>query len=245
MATVLAELSDKKIEGFKLHITHNVRPFVNRIRFAPEVASRPERIAKDLANVKVLATILEEEAAMLRKWRPPPPAVDKTNAAPEGADVAMAAPESVDGEDEPEPDEKGSDAVERHIERVMNDLREQGLVDPNDEKAYEAKKTVISLDLYIAYLRAAYHTCYYCSVVTDHVEELQRKCIQHRRKPLSKMLLEEVKLAEAEKAEKEKNANGDDKDKEPSATKEVKEKNDNRDWKRNGALSMLSVRLAR
>src|SRR6266436_2304559 len=65
-------------------------------------------------------------------------------------------------------------------------------------------QTVVSLDLYLAYLRAAFHTCYYCAVVTDHLEELQRKCLKHVRKPLSKMLLEEVKAAEAEKAEKEK-----------------------------------------
>ncbi len=47
-----------------------------------------------------------------------------------------------------------------------------------------AAQTVVALDLYFAYLRAAFHTCYYCAVITDHVEELQRKCIKHERKPL-------------------------------------------------------------
>lgn len=45
-------------------------------------------------------------------------------------------------------------------------------------------QTTVALDLYLEYLRAAFNTCYYCSVTTDHVEELQRKCIKHVRKPL-------------------------------------------------------------
>lgn len=106
-------------------------------------------------------------------------------------------------------------------------------------------QTLISLDLYIAYLRAAFHTCYYCSIVTDHLEELQRKCLKHARKPLSKTLLEEVKAAEAEKAEKEKKLKAEDlddkdasADREKEKEKEVKKdrSNETRDWKRNGAL---------
>jgi hypothetical protein len=84
------------------------------------------------------------------------------------------------------------------------------------------------LDMYLAYIRSAFHACYYCSIVTDHLEELQRKCLKHVRKPMSKTLLEEVKAAEAEKAEKEKV-------KEDEKESLFKEKGENRDWKRNGA----------
>jgi hypothetical protein len=84
--------------------------------------------------------------------------------------------------------------------------------------------------LYLAYLRAAFHACYYCAVVTDHLEELQRKCLQHVRKPLSKSLLEEVKAAEAEKEKKER-----DDEKESDAPLPPKP-TENRDWKRNGKL---------
>ncbi|KAJ7087280.1 hypothetical protein B0H15DRAFT_306028 [Mycena belliarum] len=200
MNAVLSELSEKKIEGFKLHITHNVKPFTNRIRYAPEVASRPDRMEKDLANAKALALKLEGEAAELRKLKIGSKPVGDGVASSE-ADVAMDGRE----EEDSEPREQGCDAVERRIEKVMADLRQQGLVDIDDDKAYQVKKTQASLDLYIAYLRAAFHTCYYCSIVTDHLEELQRKCLKHERKPLSKMLLEELKAAEAaEKAEKEK-----------------------------------------
>ncbi|KAJ7727954.1 hypothetical protein B0H16DRAFT_1383253 [Mycena metata] len=202
MGAVLAELSEKKIEGFKLHITHNVKPFTNRIRYAPEVSSRPDRMEKDLANAKALAAKLEGDAAELQRLKTGAEST-KGGETAEGEDVSM---EVVDGEEgDLEPRDRGSEAVERRIEKVLADMRQQGLVDVNDEKAYEVKKTTVSLDLYLAYLRAAFHTCYYCSIITDHLEELQRKCLKHERKPLSKLQLEEIKAAEAaEKAEKEK-----------------------------------------
>lgn len=245
-----------------MHVTHNLRPFVNKIRYAPEVASRPERLEKDLQNVKVLAGILEQQAASLRALKLADLKSTST-AKPEGedakptqSDADMNSPE----EEDPEPKESGSDAVERRVEKVLSDLREQGLVDVNDEKAYEEKKVrrylflyisfvsnysaarqvVVSLDMYLDYLRAAFNTCYYCAVVSDHVEELQRKCLKHERKPLSKMMLEELKAAEAEKEKKTKvedkemaDETGDDKVKVKEKDTRVA-KNDPRDWKRNG-----------
>ena len=73
----------------------------------------------------------------------------------------------------------------------------------------------IALDLYISYLRAAFNTCFYCAVVTDHVEELQRKCVKHVRKPMSKAMLEEVRAATLvtdEREAKETETNGDQRD---------------------------------
>ncbi|CCM03367.1 uncharacterized protein FIBRA_05497 [Fibroporia radiculosa] len=233
MATIMAELSDKKIEGFKLHVAHITKPFVSRVRYAPEVASKPDRMSKDLANVKILAAILEEECASLRKVK----IEQKEPNADVSADGDAAMADGLSTEDEdPEPKERGSDAVERRIEKVMADMRDQGLIDAADERVLEAKKTVVSLDLYLAYLRAAFHTCYYCAVVTDHLEELQRKCVKHVRKPMSKALLQEVKAAEAQKAERELKVEGaldDEKLKEKEKDAPVKEKSENRDWKRN------------
>ncbi|KAG6915387.1 hypothetical protein DXG01_011759 [Tephrocybe rancida] len=246
----------EEIEGFKLHVTHNQRPFVNRVRYAPEVASKPDRIRKDLALAKELATVLEQEASILRRFKPT--AVRTSNGAGEAGepdgheDSKMAAPPSDDAEEEPEPKENGSEAIEQRIEKLMSDMRDLGLVDENDEKVYEEKKTVVSLDLYIAYLRAAFNTCYYCSVVTDHLEELQRKCLKHARKPLSKAMLEEMK-AEAEKAEREKEQKEDDTmvaditKKEKEKEKDVrKDRHGDRDWKRNDDrwLEWLDSKLA-
>ena len=116
---------------------------MNRIRYAPEVASRPDRLAKDLANAKTLATLLEDEATKLRSVKLPLPQPASTNGddaevIKEDPDAIMVVPDEEDEESEPR--ERGSDAVERRIEKVMADLREQGVIDVNDEKAYEEKK---------------------------------------------------------------------------------------------------------
>ncbi|RPD66715.1 hypothetical protein L226DRAFT_529121 [Lentinus tigrinus ALCF2SS1-7] len=252
MPTIMAELSEKKIEGFKLHVAHITKPFVTRVRHTPEVASKPDRLVKDLENAKKLAAILEEEYMNLRKAKIDEKpqngnASDTANGEQTDAlneDSAMR-DATAEAEDDPEPREMGSEAVERRIEKVMADLQEQGAVDTSDEKALEAKRTVIALDLYLAYLRGAFNTCYYCAVVTDHLEELQRKCIKHIRKPMSKMLLQEVQAAEAQKVESdvkvEESVEATPKEKDSSA----KDK-ENRDWKRNDErwLEWLDAKVA-
>ncbi|KAI0771991.1 hypothetical protein BD413DRAFT_604124 [Trametes elegans] len=252
MSTIMAELSEKKVEGFKLHVAHITKPFITRVRFTPEVASKPDRLAKDLENAKKLAAILEDEYMKLRKAKvdEKPQNGDEASASANGAKVeapnedTTMADATADSED-PDPREMGSEAVERRVEKVLADLQEQGAVDTSDEKALEAKRTVIALDLYLAYLRAAFNTCYYCAVVTDHVEELQRKCVQHLRKPMSKMLLQEVQ-AEAQKAEKDvKVEEGADAAKEKAAPAREKPA-ENRDWKRNDErwLEWLDSKIA-
>lgn len=275
-----------QIEGFKLHVTHNLRPFVNKIRYAPEVASRPDRLEKDLENAKVLAKILEDRAEELRLWKMPPPAPPPKTEADDGKtenqDAEMVPP--VDDEEvEPAPKERGSEVVERRIHKVMTDIKEQGDIDASDEKELEAKKVCahmscsemalliygsaqveVSLDMYLTYLREAFHTCYYCAVVTDHREELQRKCIKHDRKPLSKMALQELRAEEVSKAEKEDREKdgekkaSEDEDKEmldeaddkakvkengnsngaSAKPKQQQQDKDTRDWKRNGLCSV-------
>lgn len=131
-------------------MTHNTRPFINKVRYTAEVASRPDRLEKDLANAQKLASILEEEAATLRKFKitkspaPPGGATDGADVTEEsqGSKDAMVVDgeEATDAEDDPEPPEKGSDALERRIAKIMADLCDQGLVDPNDEKAMSAKR---------------------------------------------------------------------------------------------------------
>ena len=126
-----------------------MRPFVNRVRYTPDAASRPDRLEKDLASAKIIASRLEEEAAMLRKVKPQKqPAVHQTTGGDEDGDgqeakgdVAMADEQAEDANDEEdEPKERGSDAVDRRIEKVMGEMRDQGLVDADDEKALQYKK---------------------------------------------------------------------------------------------------------
>lgn len=251
---------------------HNLRPFVNRIRYTPDVASKPDRLEKDLATAKVLAGLLEDEAATLRKNKAQfmpakvpaaEPADGEDGQSEQKDDVAMADGQAPADDDDDDPKERGSEAVERRIEKVMSELQDQGVIDVNDDVAFQAKKvclyylrrgfvsdtvvqTVVSLDLYLAYLRAAFHACFYCAVVTDHLEELQRKCLKHERKPLSKLLLDEIKAAQAEKAEKEKEVKDEAEDADALESKEkdipAKEKpSENRDWKRNGAYPFFPL----
>ena len=62
---------------------------------------------------------------------------------------------------------------------------------------------MVTLDLYLAYLRNAFHTCYYCAIVTDHLEEFQRKCISHIRRPLTYAMRMDLEREEQKKREKE------------------------------------------
>lgn len=129
-------------------------------------------------------------------------------------------------------------------------------------------QTTIALDLYLAYLRAAFHTCYYCAVTTDHLEELQRKCIMHVRKPMTKAMKEELVRAPAgdakvkdedmkdaeskqdDEKDGEQNGSGDRDDKDEGKDKEgkrdvmLKERtgDSNRDWRRNGMFAMMFLR---
>ena len=269
----------QQIEGFKLHLSHNLKPFTNRIRYAPEVASRPDRLAKDLANAKTLASLLEDEYNRVR--RPPP----RDDVPPQDGSLGSGAQSgltedahmvdvSLDQDpDEDAPKARGSEAAERRIKKVISELKESGAVDVMNEREFEANKVkfhpllvvvlpplfslsphvplssntslpldkettilisallalsfgqdAIALDLYISYLRAAFNTCFYCAVVTDHVEELQRKCVKHVRKPMSKAMIEEVRAAtlvsdEREARETESNGDQRDGDEEPTGEK--------------------------
>lgn len=131
---------------------HNLRPFVNRIRYTPDVASKPDRLEKDLATAKVLAGLLEDEAATLRKNKAQfmpakepiaQPAEGESGQSEQKDDIAMTDGQAPDDDDDDEPKERGSDAVERRIEKVMSELQEQGIVDVNDDVAFQAKKVRI------------------------------------------------------------------------------------------------------
>ncbi|KAK7695549.1 hypothetical protein QCA50_000185 [Cerrena zonata] len=252
--TVVSELSEKKIEGFKLHVAHIVKPFVSRVRYTPEAASRPERLTKDLNNARILATTLEDEYTALRQALADAKAQKSENGAEvkdESEDVTMSETINADEEEDPEPRERGSDAVERRIEKVMTDMKEQGLLDGVDEEEVEAKRTVVALDLYLAYLRAAFHTCYYCAVVTDHVEELHRKCVKHVRKAL--IVPQETKTSDVTMSDSQDKVEGEAVKEEEKEKEKVKEPptrerqgGDGRDWKRNDErwLDWLDSKIA-
>jgi hypothetical protein len=48
--------------------------------------------------------------------------------------------DEVNDPDDPDPREKGSEAIERRVEKIMHDLKEAGRIDDEDEKEYNNKK---------------------------------------------------------------------------------------------------------
>ncbi|KLO15738.1 hypothetical protein SCHPADRAFT_902111 [Schizopora paradoxa] len=236
----LATLGEKKIEGFKLHVSHCTKPFVNKIRQAPDVASKPDRILKDLEQVKKLASLLEDEYDRVRHFKveSKPQADGDAN-----ADASVVRPDGDQDmeESDDEPRERGIDAVERRIVKLHEELPQPA--DENDMWLWENKKNVIALDLYLAYLRQAFNTCYYCASITDHAEELQRKCIKHIRRPMSKAAIAEInqhmdsgaKGSEEDKAVLQDDQENAEKPKETSEKVKSSDKSnvDGRDWKRN------------
>ena len=92
---------------------------------------------KDLANARTLAGMLEEEAAKLRKTKILE--LESSKAGTEDEPMEENHEDNTE-EDEEEPAERGSDAVDRRIEKIMAELRDQGIVDASDETAYENKK---------------------------------------------------------------------------------------------------------
>jgi hypothetical protein len=135
------------------------------MRYTPEAASKPDRMVKDLVNAKKLAAILEDEATFLRTFSPKSVASGENKDATTKDDPNDATRwgekdqgsldrpfhrdsgrEMVDADDDydPEPRERGSHAVERRIQKIMSELCDQGVIDAQDVKTYEAKKVSIA-----------------------------------------------------------------------------------------------------
>jgi hypothetical protein len=107
---------ERQLDGFKLHVNHTTRPFVTRGRTTPEVASHPERVKKDLSQIRELAVILENQAASLRRSKH---VVDDA-AVIEGKDSETSA---VNGNTEggAHSGPRGSELVEQRAEKILQE----------------------------------------------------------------------------------------------------------------------------
>ncbi len=159
MEKAVAELSEKKVirraflstavltrrrqvDGFKLHVTHTTRPFITRARMTPEVASHPERVKKDLSQIKALAAILEDEAAALRQLSPMqthPDHLGPDGPPSDGTQVKPEQPANGHGgiENEREPELRGSDLVEQRVEKILAQQLGEG---PEDRLGREYRR---------------------------------------------------------------------------------------------------------
>lgn len=104
-------------------------------------------MAKDLDNAKKLAAILEQDYEDLRKRMFKEVEVKVNNVALPtiGATAEPPGPSTEEEGLDPELRESGSEAVERRVEKVMADLRDNGELDFGDEKAVEERRVRLSL----------------------------------------------------------------------------------------------------
>lgn len=125
-------------------MAHITKPFTSRIRYAPEVASKPDRLAKDLQQARWLSSRLQEEYRGLRTVRveqkKQSSGDDSEEKNEEQPDIVMTDAADDEDDDHIDPKEIGSDVIVRRVEKIMADMRDRGLVDANDEKAVAEKK---------------------------------------------------------------------------------------------------------
>lgn len=87
-------------------------------------------------------------------------------------------------------DDRGSKAIEAKIaafaSKLEADQQAESSAEDHDEyiASQERSEKVDrqSLDWYLQYLRAVFHTCFYCVSTSDFAEELTRKCVKHVRR---------------------------------------------------------------
>ncbi|KZT62144.1 hypothetical protein CALCODRAFT_490328 [Calocera cornea HHB12733] len=203
MSVAVTHFSSQRIDGFTMHVVHNTQPYPSRVRVAPPISNKPDRMRLDLQNIKELAGVLEVDWEMTKtkvkadRSQAKKRAAEAAAAAPQEGDVAMdgeVKKEPVQIEEEAEVDDgepfRGSEKVEKRFETLVQRLREKAQEKAGDGEAdqeeLENAELRLELDLWLNYLRGAFNTCYYCALVCDHVEALQRKCVKHIRMPYVK-----------------------------------------------------------
>ncbi|KAG8759946.1 hypothetical protein FRC14_004499 [Serendipita sp. 396] len=160
------KLSGQEIENFKLRVTMIRSPLIAKIKRTSVLVSGNERLEEDIDTMKRLVHILEVEADTLANYKP---LAERT--AVEGVDVKMESPVK---EEQESTDyiHRGSAAVQARLDQMLPPLQ-------GSESRYQ--RLAMTVDLYLAYLRSAFYCCYYCAVIADRADELQRKCVKHIR----------------------------------------------------------------
>ncbi|PLW18270.1 hypothetical protein PCASD_16065 [Puccinia coronata f. sp. avenae] len=166
-------LGESRINNFTLHLMISERPAFQKLRLCPGVMNTPERIIKDLAQIRKLAASFEAE------YFGPGFSEEKSGSAAIDAKISKMReeippnPDSTSKQSEtagtPTPQDPGLNPDETEAKPDLAREKNEAL----DKKA---------LDLYIYYLRTAFNCCYYCVCVCDFQEELSRRCPKHVRK---------------------------------------------------------------
>lgn len=153
------------------------RPAFQKLRVTPGIMNTPERITKDLAQARKLATWFENEYYShgngSEEEKRGSAAIDERVASmPEFTmDATMA---------ETSRDVDASIVNDDDPEKPATESGEQSNPSKSHQNLKVQKKT---LDFFLYYLRTVFNSCYYCACVCDFQEELLRRCAKHVRRP--------------------------------------------------------------
>ncbi|MBW0491899.1 hypothetical protein O181_031614 [Austropuccinia psidii MF-1] len=171
-------LSESKLNNFTLHMMRAERPAFQKLRVCPGIMNTHDRILKDLSYIRKLAVQFENEYFGLGVDE------DKRGSTAIEAKIKHMKEELVENIGSTS---LGSDAKLDKVDSEtpqnleLSDLDGESKALVPDEKMYFIDKK--ALDIYLYYLRTAFHCCYYCVCVCDFQEELLRRCAKHVRKP--------------------------------------------------------------
>jgi len=101
-------------------------------------------------------------------------------------DIKMASPLKENGSNHESYVHRGSAALLARLDKLMPHTDEE----ETDEA--RVQRLTASVDLYLSYLRSAFYCCYYCAVIADRADELQRKCVKHIRSPFNEKEMQDV-----------------------------------------------------
>ena len=127
-------------------------------KLGPSELGLPDRVAKDLDHVRLVAQALERELGDVRG--------------------SEAIEQRFDAGREADSSSEGLAALVRFFLLLGLGSSEQEKAD-GDALRQQNKNT---LDLYLSYLRTAFNTCYYCTATHNFPEELERRCPRHLRR---------------------------------------------------------------
>jgi hypothetical protein len=193
-----------QVDNFRLQVTMIRSPLIARIKRTSVLVSAEKRLAEDLETMKRMVDMLEKETDMLANYRP---LAERVAEDTEG-DIKMASPLKENGSNHESHVHRGSAALQARLDKLMP---------PTDEETDETRvqrvcksfpkvwdiylsflpwisilQLTASVDLYLSYLRSAFYCCYYCAVIADRADELQRKCVKHIRSPFNEKEMQDV-----------------------------------------------------
>ncbi|KIM25618.1 hypothetical protein M408DRAFT_331147 [Serendipita vermifera MAFF 305830] len=175
------KLAGQEVDNFRLQVTMIRSPLIARIKRTSVLVSTEKRLAEDLKTMKKLVDLLEKEADMLANYKP----LAERVAQDKEGDIKMESPVKENGSSQEGHVHRGSAALQARLDKLLP-------ITGDETDEYRLQRLTVSVDLYLNYLRSAFYCCYYCAVIADRADELQRKCVKHIRTPFNEKEMQDV-----------------------------------------------------